>query len=73
MKDMIYIIGIVLGVGFAFKVGKIEGTTQALAAAAIIAPTPVTEASLEKQCIAWFFDADLKAAKKHMCGGKNGR
>ena len=34
MKDMIYIIGIVLGVGFAFKVGKIEGTTQALAAAA---------------------------------------
>lgn len=73
MKDMIYIIGIVLGVGFAFKVGKIEGTTQALAAAAIIAPAPVTEASLEKQCIAWFFDADLKAAKKHMCGGKNGR
>ena len=70
---MIYIIGIVLGVGFAFKVGKIEGTTQALAAAAIIAPAPVTEASLEKQCIAWFFDADLKAAKKHMCGGKNGR
>lgn len=73
MRDMIYIIGIVLGVGFAFKVGKIEGTTQALAAAAIIAPAPVTEASLEKQCIAWFFDADLKAAKKHMCGGKNGR
>ena len=71
MRDLVYIIGIIIGVGLAFKVGKIEGTTQALAAAAIIAPVP--EASLEKQCIAWFFDADLKAAKKHMCGGKNGR
>lgn len=73
MRDIVYILGIIIGVGLAFKVGKIEGTTQALAAAAIIAPAPVTEASLEKQCIAWFFDADLKAAKKHMCGGKNGR
>jgi hypothetical protein len=73
MRDIVYILGIIIGVGFAFKVGKIEGTTQALSAAAIIAPAPVTEASLEKQCIAWFFDADLKAAKKHMCGGKNGR
>ena len=71
MRDIVYIIGIVIGVGLSFKMGKIEGTTQALAAAAII--TPVPEASLEKQCIAWFFDADLKAAKKHMCGGKNGR
>ena len=73
MRDIVYILGIIIGVGLAFKVGKIEGTTQALAAAAIIAPAPVTEASLEKQCIAWFFDADLKAAKKHMCGGKNGK
>jgi hypothetical protein len=45
-----------------------EGTTAGLTAAAIIAPTP--EANLEKQCVAWFFNADLKAAKKHMCGGK---
>ena len=63
MRDMVYIIGIVLGVGFAFKVGKIEGERSI--------PTPVPVAvDLENQCVAWFFNADLKAAKKHMCGGK---
>jgi hypothetical protein len=64
MKDMIYIVGIVLGVGFAYKVGEIEGRK------AIPAPVPVAVVDVEKQCVAWFFNADLKAAKKHMCGGK---
>jgi invasion protein IalB len=68
MKDMIYIIGIFFCAALSFTVGKMEGTTAGLTAAAIIAPAP--EANLEKQCVAWFFNADLKAAKKHMCGGR---
>jgi len=68
MKDIVYIVGIVVGIVLAFTVGKMEGTTAGLAAAAIIAPTP--EVSLEKQCVAWFFAADLKTAKKKICGGK---
>jgi invasion protein IalB len=68
MKDIVYIVGIVFCAALSFTVGKMEGTTAGLTAAAIIAPTP--EANLEKQCVAWFFNADLKAAKKHMCGGK---
>ena len=65
MRDMVYILGIILGVGFAFKVGKIEGMQS------VPAPAPVSiEANIEKQCVAWFFNADLKAAKKHMCGNR---
>ena len=63
MRDMVYIIGIVIGIGLAFKVGEAEGIKSI--------PTPVPVAvDLENQCVAWFFNADLKAAKKHMCGGK---
>lgn len=63
MRDMVYIIGIVIGIGLAFKVGEAEGIKSI--------PTPVPVAvNLENQCVAWFFNADLKAAKKHMCGGK---
>jgi hypothetical protein len=68
MKDMIYIIGIFFCAALSFTVGKMEGTTAGLTAAAVIAPAPAVD--VEKQCIAWFFDADLKAAKKHMCGKK---
>jgi hypothetical protein len=46
-------------------VGKAEGIQIGIKAA----PPPVV-VDVEKQCIAWFFNADLKAAKKHMCGGK---
>lgn len=63
MRDMIYILGIVLGVGFAYKVGEIEGRK------AIPAPIPL-EVNLDKQCVAWFFDSNLKAAKKRICGSK---
>lgn len=63
MRDMVYIIGIVIGVGLAFKVGEAEGVKS------IPAPVPVA-VNLENQCVAWFFNADLKAAKKHMCGSK---
>lgn len=61
MRDIVYILGIVLGVGFAFKVGKIEGMQS------VPVPVPI-EVNIEKQCVAWFFKADLKAAKKHICG-----
>jgi len=63
MKDIVYIIGIVLGVGFAFKVGKIEGIQS------VPVPVPL-EVNIEKQCVAWFFNTDLKAAKKHMCSNR---
>lgn len=68
MKDMIYIIGIFFCAALSFTVGKMEGTTAGLAAAAVIAPA--VDVDVEKQCVAWFFNADLKAAKKHMCGKK---
>ena len=63
MRDMIYILGIILGVGFAFKVGKIEGIQS------VPVPVPIA-VNLENQCVAWFFQADLKAAKKHICSNR---
>ncbi len=68
MRDMIYIVGIAVGIVLALNVGRAEGIKVGLATAAAAAP-PV-EANIEKQCVAWFFNADLKAAKKHMCGKK---
>ena len=68
MRDMVYILGIVLGVGFAFKVGKIEGERFIPVPKPVPIPISVTE--MENKCVAWFFNADLMAAKKHMCGGK---
>ena len=65
MRDMVYIIGIVIGVGLAFTVGRIEGRAEGIKSV----PVPVV-ADVEKQCVAWFFNADLKAAKKHICGGR---
>lgn len=64
MRDMIYIVGITIGIVLSFNVGKAEGVKIGIAAA----PIPVVD--VEKQCVAWFFNADLKAAKKHMCGKK---
>lgn len=66
MRDMVYIVGIVVGIVLSLNVGRAEGIKIGLATAAATAP-PV-EANIEKQCVAWFFNADLKAAKKHMCG-----
>jgi len=63
VRDAVYIIGIVIGVVLAFKVGEAEGMKS------IPTPAPVA-VNLENQCVAWFFNADLKAAKKHMCGSK---
>jgi hypothetical protein len=47
------------------NIGRAEGIKIGIAS---VAPAP--EVNLEKQCVAWFFNADLKAAKNHMCGGK---
>ena len=67
MRDMVYIVGIVVGIVLALNVGRAEGIKIGLATAAA---TPPIEVSLDKQCVAWFFDADLKTAKKKICGGK---
>ena len=56
------------GIVLALNVGRAEGIKIGMAAV----PVPAV-ADVEKQCVAWFFNADLKAAKKHMCGGKHGR
>lgn len=68
MRDIVYIIGTVVGIVLALNVGRAEGIKIGMAAV----PVPAV-ADVEKQCVAWFFNADLKAAKKHMCGGKHGR
>jgi len=65
MRDIVYIVGIVVGVVLALNVGRAEGIKVGIASV-----QPPIEVNLEKQCVAWFFNADLKAAKKHMCGGK---
>ena len=65
MRDMVYIVGICVAAVMGMIVGKAEGIQIGISATS--APA---EVDIEKQCIAWFFDADLKAAKKHMCGGK---
>ena len=67
MKDIIYIIGIVLGVGFAFTVGRLQGREEGIKS--VPAPVPIA-VNLENQCVAWFFQADLKAAKKHICNNR---
>jgi hypothetical protein len=64
MKDLIYIVGICMAAVMGVVVGKEEGIQIG------INSMKAAEVNLEKKCIAWFFDADLKAAKKHMCGGK---
>ena len=65
MREIVYIIGIFVAGSLGFFVGKTEGINQTVLAI----PKPI-EVNLEKQCVAWFFNADLKEAKKHMCGGK---
>jgi hypothetical protein len=67
MRDIVYIVGIIFGIVLSLNVGRAEGIKVGLATAAAESPAPI---NLEKQCVAWFFNADLKAAKKHMCGGK---
>lgn len=65
MRDVVYIIGICVAVILSFTVGMEQGFTKGVRSI----PVPSSaEVNVEKQCIAWFFDADLKAAKKHMCG-----
>ena len=66
MRDIVYIVGITVGIVLSLNVGRAEGIKVGLATAAAAAPAPV---NLDKQCIAWFFDTDLKEAKKHICGG----
>jgi hypothetical protein len=65
MRDIVYIVGITVGIVLSLNIGRAEGIKIGIAS---VAPAP--EVNLEKQCVAWFFNADLKAAKNHMCGGK---
>ena len=65
MRDMVYIVGICVAAVMGMIVGKAEGIQIGISAT----PPPVV-VDVEKQCVAWFFNADLKAAKKHLCGGK---
>tara|TARA_R110000822_G_scaffold16109_1_gene55093 strand:+ start:784 stop:990 length:207 start_codon:yes stop_codon:yes gene_type:complete len=68
MRDMVYIVGLTVGVGMAFTMGMVEGAKSIPVPKPVPVPLSVTE--MENKCVAWFFNADLKAAKKHMCGGK---
>jgi len=65
MRDMVYIVGVCVAAVMGMIVGKAEGIQIGVS----VTPPPVV-VDVEKQCIAWFFNADLKAAKNHMCGGK---
>ena len=31
---------------------------------------PVEPVNIDKQCVAWMFQSNLKDVKKHICGGK---
>jgi len=66
MRDMVYIVGLVVGVGLAFTMGMVEGAKSV----PVPKPVPISVTEMENKCVAWFFNADLKAAKKHMCGRK---
>jgi len=55
---MVYIIGICVAASLGFAVGKVEGAKEV--------PPPI-EVNLDKQCVAWFFESNLKAAKKRIC------
>ena len=67
LRELILLVGILFGCVFGFFVGQEQGYAKALAEA----PQPVvTVTDIENKCVAWFFNADLKAAKKRICGGK---
>jgi hypothetical protein len=67
LRELILLVGIFFGCALGFFVGEEQGYAKAL----VEVPKPVMSVTeLENKCVAWFFSADLKAAKKHICGGK---
>lgn len=65
MKGIIpWILGIVLGCGMGYSLGKNAGYDRALKDIALITPPPKTT---DQQCVAWLFNTNLKNAKKRMC------
>lgn len=68
LREIILLSGIFFGCALGFFVGEEQGRNAVLAA--VPKPVPLSVTEMENKCVAWFFNADLKAAKKHMCGGK---
>jgi len=68
LRELVLLMGIFFGCAFGFFIGQEQGYAKALAE--VPKPVPIQVTDLENKCIAWFFNADLKAAKIHMCGGK---
>lgn len=68
LRELVLLMGIFFGSVFGFFVGEEQGRNEVRAG--IPKPVPISVTEMENKCVAWFFNADLKAAKKHMCGGK---
>ena len=67
LREIILLMGIFFGCALGFFIGQEHGHAKALAEI----PEPVISVTdMENKCVAWFFNADLKTAKKHICGGK---
>jgi len=69
MRDVIYIAVICFGVIFGYQLGYQLGTKDGFKDGI---KTTHTNAAVDisKQCVAWFFDTNLKDVKKKICGGK---
>ena len=68
LRELVLLMGIFFGCAFGFFVGEEQGRNEVRLE--VPKPIPISVTEMENKCVAWFFNADLKAAKKHMCGGK---
>ena len=68
LRELVLLMGIFFGCALGFFIGQEQGRAKALAE--IPEPVVMSVTEIENKCVAWFFNADLKTAKKHICGGK---
>ena len=66
--DLILLTGILSGIALGYFVGEERGYNQAKAE--LSKPVAMSVTELENKCVSWFFTADLKTAKAHICGRK---
>lgn len=59
-----WLIGIVLGCGMGYDLGKTAGYNRAILDMAEVTPPPKTT---DQQCVAWLFDANMRDVKKRVC------
>jgi hypothetical protein len=68
LRELVLLMGIFFGCALGFFIGQEQGYEQAKIE--FSRPVVMSEKDLDNKCVAWFFDTNMKDAKKRMCGGK---